>query len=107
MIVDQSTNVISIQRTIYLECIFLWEYENSPHPQPSQHFVYLTDRNIDDEFNVGDRMSDLKDLLSRMGKSDEIKSYFNKINDSLVLIKRCVFVLVFLAVLMVIISVLL
>ena len=31
-------------------------------------------------------MSDLKDLLSRMGKSDEIKSYFNKINDSLVLI---------------------
>ena len=52
-------------------------------------------------------MSDLKDLLPRMGKSDEITSYFNKINDSLVLIKRCVFVLVFLAVLMVIISVLL
>ena len=52
-------------------------------------------------------MSDLKDLLSRMGKSDKIMIYFNKINDSLVLIKRCVFVLVFLAVLMVIISVLL
>ena len=52
-------------------------------------------------------MSDLKDLLSRMGKSDEIKSYFNKINDSLVLIKRCVFVLVFLAGWMVIISALL
>ena len=52
-------------------------------------------------------MSDLKDLLYRMSKSDEIKSYFNKINDSLVLIKRCVFVLVFLAVLMVIISALL
>ncbi|CAI8236085.1 Uncharacterised protein [marine metagenome] len=67
----------------------------------------LSGRNIDDDFNVGDRMSNLKDLLSRMGKSDEIKSYFNKINDSLVLIKRCVFVLVFLAVLMVIISALL
>ena len=52
-------------------------------------------------------MIDLKDLLSRMGKSNEIKSYFNKINDSLVLIKRCVLVLVFLAVLMVTISVLL
>ena len=49
-------------------------------------------------------MSDLKNLLSRMGKSDEIKSYFNKINDSLILIKRCVLVLVFLAVLMVTIS---
>ena len=53
------------------------------------------------------RMSNLKDLLSRMGKSDEIKSYFNKIHDSLVLIKRCFLVLVFLAGLMVIISVLL
>ena len=52
-------------------------------------------------------MIELKDLLSRMGKSDEIKSYFNKINDSLVLIKRCVLVLVFLAVLMVTMSVLL
>ena len=72
-----------------------------------QYFVYLTGRNINDELNVGNRMSNLKDLLSRMGKSDEIKSYFNKINDSLVLIKRCVLVLVFLAVLMVTISVLL
>ena len=52
-------------------------------------------------------MIELKDLLSRMGKSDEIKSYFNKITDSLVLIKGCVLVLVFLAVLMVTISVLL
>ena len=52
-------------------------------------------------------MIELKDLLSTMGKSDEIKSYFNKINDSLVLIKKCVLVLVFLAVLMVTISVLL
>ena len=52
-------------------------------------------------------MIELKDLLSRMGKSDEIKSYFNKINDSLALIKRCVFVLIFLAGLMVIISALL
>ena len=52
-------------------------------------------------------MSNIKDLLSRMAKSDEIKSYFNKINVSLVLIKRCVFVLVFLAGLIVIISALL
>ena len=42
-------------------------------------------------------MSILKDLLSRMGKSDQIKSYLNKMNDSLVLIKRCVVILVFLA----------
>ena len=42
-------------------------------------------------------MSNLKDLLSRMGKSDQIKSYLNKMNDSLVLIKRCVVILVFLA----------
>ena len=52
-------------------------------------------------------MSNLKDLLSRMGKSDEIKSYFNKMKGSLVLIGKCVFVLVFLAGLMVIISALL
>ena len=42
-------------------------------------------------------MNILKDLLSRMGKSDQIKSYLNKMNDSLVLIKRCVVILVFLA----------
>ena len=54
-------------------------------------------------------MSDLTNLLSRltrqmngkMGQSNQIKSYFNKINDSLVLIKRCVVILVFLAGLMV------
>ena len=46
-------------------------------------------------------MSILKDLLSRMGKSDQIKSYLDKMNDSLVLIKRCVVILVFLAGLMV------
>ena len=54
-------------------------------------------------------MSDLTNLLSRLTKkmngkmdqSDQIKSYFNKMNDSLVLIKRCVVVLVFLAGLMV------
>ena len=46
-------------------------------------------------------MENLKYLLSRMGKSDEIKSYLNKINDSLVLIKRCVVILVCLAGLMV------
>ena len=42
-------------------------------------------------------MSILKDLLSRLGKSDQIKSYLNKMNDSLDLIKRCVVILVFLA----------
>ena len=42
-------------------------------------------------------MSNLKDLLSRMGQSDQIKSYFNKVNDSLFLIKRCFVILVFLA----------
>jgi len=42
-------------------------------------------------------MSILKDLLSRMGKSDQIKSYLNKMNDSLDLIKRCVVILVFVA----------
>ena len=54
-------------------------------------------------------MSDFKNLLSRstrkinekIGQSDQIKSYFNKVNDSLVLIKRCVVILVFLAGLMV------
>ena len=42
-------------------------------------------------------MSVLKDLLSRLGQSDEIKGYLNKMNDSLVLIKRCIVILVFLA----------
>ena len=42
-------------------------------------------------------MSVLKDLLSRVGQSDEIKGYLNKMNDSLVLIKRCIVILVFLA----------
>ncbi len=50
-------------------------------------------------------MSDLKNLLSRLtrqinktiGQSDEIKSYLNKITDSLVLIKRCLVILLFLA----------
>ena len=42
-------------------------------------------------------MSNLKDMLSGMGQSDQIKSYLNKMNDSLVLIKRCVVILVFLA----------
>jgi len=54
-------------------------------------------------------MSNLTNLLSRltrqmngtMGQSNQIKSYFNKMNDSLVLIKRCVVILVFLAGLMV------
>ena len=54
-------------------------------------------------------MSDLKNLLSRLtrqmnetiGQYDQIKSYFNKMNDSLILIKRCVVILVFLAGLMV------
>ena len=38
-----------------------------------------------------------KDLLSRVGQSDEIKGYLNKMNASLVLIKRCIVILVFLA----------
>ena len=42
-------------------------------------------------------MNVLKDLLSRVGQSDEIKGYLNKMNDSLVLIKRCIVILVFLA----------
>ena len=42
-------------------------------------------------------MSILKDLLSRMGKSDQIKDYLNKLNDSLDLIKRCFVILVFFA----------
>ena len=42
-------------------------------------------------------MSILEDLLSRMGQSEQIKSYLNKLNDSLFLIKRCFVILVFLA----------
>lgn len=42
-------------------------------------------------------MSVLKDLLSKVGQSDEIEGYLNKMNDSLVLIKRCIVILVFLA----------
>ena len=35
-------------------------------------------------------MGELKVLLSKLSRSDQIKSYQNKIQDSLVLIKRCV-----------------
>ena len=42
-------------------------------------------------------MSILEGLLSRMGQSEQIKSYLNKLNDSLALIKRCFVILVFLA----------
>ena len=42
-------------------------------------------------------MGILKDLLSRMGQSDHIKGYLNKMNESLVLIKRCFVILVFFA----------
>ena len=35
--------------------------------------------------------------LDRMGQSDHIKGYLDKMSDSLVLIKRCVVLLVFLA----------
>ena len=42
-------------------------------------------------------MGILKDLLSRVGQSNEIKGYLNKMNDSLDLIKRCFVILVFLA----------
>ena len=40
-------------------------------------------------------MSILEDLLSRMGQSEQIKGYLNKLNDSLDLIKRCIVILVF------------
>ena len=46
-------------------------------------------------------MGELKVLLSKLSRSDQIKSYLNKIKDSLVLIKRCVVIIVFLAGLMV------
>ena len=50
-------------------------------------------------------MSELKNLLSSLtrkmnetiSESDQIKSYLNKMNDSLDLIKRCVVILVFVA----------
>ena len=42
-------------------------------------------------------MSILESLLSRVGQSDQIKGYLNKLNDSLFLIKRCFVILVFLA----------
>ena len=47
------------------------------------------------------KMNELKVLLSKLSRSDQIKSYLNKIKDSLVLIKRCVVIIVFLAGLMV------
>ena len=46
-------------------------------------------------------MDELKVLLSKLSQSDQIKSYLNRIKDSLVLIKRCVVIIVFLAGLMV------
>jgi len=49
-------------------------------------------------------MTELKVLLSRLGQSDQIRGYLNKINDSLILIKRCVVILVFLAGLIVFLS---
>ena len=39
----------------------------------------------------------LKELLSRLSQSEQIKGYLNKMNDSLDLIKRCFVILVFLA----------
>ena len=42
-------------------------------------------------------MNELKVLLSKLGQSGQFKGYLNKMNDSLVLIKRCFVILVFLA----------
>ena len=42
-------------------------------------------------------MNELKVLLVKLGQSDQIKGYLNKMNDSLDLIKRCFVILVFLA----------
>ena len=42
-------------------------------------------------------LSILESLLSRVGQSDQIKVYLNKLNDSLFLIKRCFVILVLLA----------
>ena len=49
------------------------------------------------ETGLQPKMNELRVLLSKLGQSDQIKSYLNKINDSLVLIKRCVVIIVFLA----------
>ena len=49
------------------------------------------------ETRLQPKMNELRVLLSKLGQSDQIKSYLNKINDSLVLIKRCVVIIVFLA----------
>ena len=42
-------------------------------------------------------MNELKVLLSKLGQSDQLKGYLNKMNDSLDLIKRCFVILVFVA----------
>ena len=42
-------------------------------------------------------MNELKVLWLKLGQSDQIKGYLNKMNDSLDLIKRCFVILVFLA----------
>ena len=49
------------------------------------------------ETGLQPKMNELRVLLSKLGQSDQIKSYLSKINDSLVLIKRCVVIIVFLA----------
>ena len=42
-------------------------------------------------------MNEFKILSSKLSQSGQIKSYLNKINDSLVLIKKCIVIIVFLA----------
>ena len=49
------------------------------------------------ETGLQPKMNEFKILSSKLSQSGQIKSYLNKINDSLVLIKKCIVIIVFLA----------